>query len=79
MVKLNGNFRIHADLNRIDFFPKSCMDIEKLCQLTGMTDADGNRSSFTNVIQAFSDRLKEKKAGFLKICCVSTYTIVLNA
>jgi hypothetical protein len=67
MVKRNEDYLLHSgDLKRIDFFPASMLNLDKLCEMTGLTRVDVNRSSFTNLIRAFTDSENGEKSKVLK-------------
>ncbi|MEK5282579.1 MULTISPECIES: TniQ family protein [Paenibacillus] len=67
MVKQNENYRLHSgDLKRIDYFPSSMLNIDKLCEITGLTRVDVNRSSYTNLIRGFTDSDKGEKSKVLE-------------
>lgn len=67
MVKRNEDYLLHTgDLKRMDFFPASMLNIDKLCEMTGLTRVDVNRSSFTNLIRTFTDSENGEQSKVLK-------------
>ncbi|OPH56197.1 hypothetical protein BC351_28940 [Paenibacillus ferrarius] len=66
MIKLNEKFRMHSgDLKRVDFYPGSIINLDKLCYVTSLKHYEINNSTFTNVINIFNESAKGESCRVL--------------
>ncbi|MBP1172883.1 MULTISPECIES: TniQ family protein [unclassified Paenibacillus] len=65
MIRKNEKYLLHAgDIRRIDYYPESVFNIEKLSKLTGISQSDVNKGSFTNVVNTFGYSTNGEQARF---------------
>ncbi|PPQ46043.1 hypothetical protein C5G87_25900 [Paenibacillus peoriae] len=67
MIRKNEKYLLHkGDIRRIDYYPESVFNLEKLIELTGITLSDVYKSTFTNVLHAFGYCTNGEKARMMK-------------
>ncbi|PWW32920.1 MULTISPECIES: TniQ family protein [Paenibacillus] len=67
MIRKNEKYLLHrGDIRRIDFFPESIFDLNKLTSLTGISRSDLYKGTFTNVLNAFGYGANGEKARLMK-------------
>lgn len=65
MFRKNEKYLLHAgDIRRIDYYPESVFNIEKLSRFTGISQSDVNKASFTNVVNIFGYSANGEQARF---------------
>ena len=67
MIRKNEKYLLHrGDIRRIDFYPESVFDLDKLTNLTGISRSDLYKGTFTNVLHAFGYGTNGEKARLMK-------------